>query len=98
MKQSLRDRGIDILDFKKTSKVDELMCKKLFGDMKDSLFPKYIDLNGSFPFLWGQESYIIAFLEKNGQRRMALVPLARLNPYVSFEIDGRQKIVMTSRR
>ena len=97
MKQSLRDRGIDILDFKKTSKVDELMCKKLFGDMKDSLFPKYIDLNGSFPFLWGQESYIIAFLEKNGQRRMALVPLARLNPYVSFEIDGRQKIVMTSR-
>ena len=25
------------------------------------------------------------------------MPLARLNPYVSFEIDGRQKIVMTSR-
>ncbi|MBO7389159.1 MAG: polyphosphate kinase 1 [Oscillospiraceae bacterium] len=93
----LRDKGIDILDFRKAGKVDELMCKKLFGDMKDSLFPKYIDLNGSFPFLWGQESYIIAFLEKNGQKKMALIPLARLTPYLSFEIDGRQKIVLTSR-
>ena len=44
IREELRANGVDVLDFKKISKVDELMSKKLFGDIKDLLFPKIIDL------------------------------------------------------
>ena len=38
----LADR-IDVLDFRKISKVDELMSKKLFGDIRDMLSPMIIE-------------------------------------------------------
>ena len=94
IRSELKDHGVDVLDFKKISKVDELMSKKLFGDLKDMLFPKVIPLDQTLPFLWGEEDYVIAFL---GQNKLAIVPLHRTPPYQSFEIEGRQKIVLTSR-
>ncbi len=90
----LRDHGVDVLDFKKISKVDELMSKKLFGDLKDLLFPKVIPQDQNLPFLWGEEAYVIAFL---GGNKLAIVPLHRVPAYQSFEIEGRQKIVLTMR-
>ena len=93
IRAQLKENGVDVLDFKKISKVDELMSKKLFGDLKDLLFPKVIDLNQSLPFLWGEETYLIAFL---GQNKMAVIPLHRIPAYQSFEIEGRQKIVLTA--
>jgi len=92
----LRDAGIDVLDFKKISKVDELMSKKLFGDIKDMLFPKVIDTAQPLPFLWGEESYVIAFLGRSPEQQMAIIPLHRIPSYLSFEIEGRQKIVLTA--
>jgi polyphosphate kinase len=94
IRAQLREHGVDLLDFKKISKVDELMSKKLFGDLKNQLFPKMLDQNQNLPFLWGEESYVIAFL---GQNRMAVIPLDRIPAYQSFEIEGRQKIVLTAR-
>ena len=93
IRNELRDNGVDVLDFKKISKVDELMSKKLFGDLKDLLFPKVISQDQSLPFLWGGEANIIAFL---GQNKLAIVPLSRVPAYQSFEIEGRQKIVPTA--
>ncbi|MBR3060611.1 MAG: polyphosphate kinase 1 [Oscillospiraceae bacterium] len=93
IKAQLRENGIDLLDFKKISKVDELMSKKLFGDLKDLLFPKVIAQDQSLPFLWGEEAYVIAFL---GQNKLAVIPLHRIPAYQSFEIEGRQKIVLTA--
>ena len=93
IRTQLKEHGVDLLDFKKISKVDELMSKKLFGDLKNQLFPKVIDQNQSLPFLWGEESYVIAFL---GQNRLAVIPLDRVPAYQSFEIEGRQKIVLTA--
>ncbi len=93
IRSELKEHGVDVLDFKKISKVDELMSKKLFGDMKDLLFPKLIAQDQSLPFFWGEEAYVIAFL---GQNRMAVVPLNRIPTYQSFEIEGRQKIVLTA--
>ncbi len=35
IREELKAGGVDVLDFRKISKVDELMSKKLFGDLKD---------------------------------------------------------------
>ncbi len=94
IRSELKDNGVDVLDFKKISKVDELMSKKLFGDLKDLLFPKVIAQDQNLPFLWGEEAYIIAFL---GGNKLAIVPLHRIPAYQSFEIEGRQKIILTTR-
>ncbi len=93
IRAQLRERGVDLLDFKKISKVDELMSKKIFGDLKDMLFPKVIAQDQNLPFLWGEAAYIIAFL---GQNKLAVIPLDRIPAYQSFEIEGRQKIVLTA--
>jgi polyphosphate kinase len=93
IRTQLKERGVDLLDFKKISKVDELMSKKLFGDLKDKLFPKVIDQAQNLPFLWGEVAYVIAFL---GQNRLAVIPLDRVPAYQSFEIEGQQKIVLTA--
>ena len=62
IREELRANRIDVLEFRKISKVDELMSKKLFGDIRDLLFPKIIDANQSLPFLWSGEAHVIAFI------------------------------------
>ena len=96
IREELRANGVDVLDFKKISKVDELMSKKLFGDIKDLLFPKIIELNQPFPFLWSGESHVIAFLGRTTVQKLALIPMHRVPAYLSFEINGCQKIVLTT--
>ena len=96
IREELKANKVEVLDFKKISKVDELMSKKLFGDIKDLLFPKIIDMNQPLPFLWSGESYLIAFLGRGTEQKMAIIPLHRVPPYLSFEIDGSQKIVLTA--
>ena len=96
VKEELRTNNVDVLDFKKISKVDELMSKKLFGDIKDMLFPKFISVDQALPFLWDGESYLIAFLGKTATQKLAIIPLHRVPAYQSFEIDGCQKIVLTA--
>jgi polyphosphate kinase len=96
LRAELKDHGIDVLDFKKVSKVDELMSKKLFGDIKNLLFPQIIEINQPLPFLWGEESYVVAFLGRGAEQKLAIIPLDRIPPYLTFEIDGCQKIVLTS--
>ena len=96
IREELRANKVDVLDFKKISKVDELMSKKLFGDIKDLLIPKFLMLDQPLPFLWNGESNIIAFLGRGMVQKLAIIPLHRVPPYLSFEIDGCQKIVMTA--
>ncbi len=96
IKEELQDIGVDVLDFKKISKVDELMSKKLFGDIRDMLFPKIITPDQPFPFLWNGESNIVAFLGRGTEQKLCIIPLHRVPAYQSFEIDGCQKIVPTA--
>ena len=62
IREELRANGVDVLDFKKISKVDELMSKKLFGDIRDLLQPQIIGMDQPLPFLWNGETNIVAFL------------------------------------
>ena len=96
IREELRANKVDVLDFKKISKVDELMSKKLFGDIKDLLIPKFLTLDQPLPFLWNGESNIIAFLGRGVVQKLAIIPMHRVPSYLSFEIDGCQKIVMTA--
>ena len=91
----LKRSGVEVLNFNKIGKVDELMSKKLFGDIKNLLFPKLIDPNQALPFFWGEESYVVAFLGRNTIQKLAIIPMHRVPPFLSFEIDGIQKIVLT---
>ncbi len=91
----LRRSGVEVLNFNKIGKVDELMSKKLFGDIKNLLFPKIIDPSQSMPFFWGEESYVVAFLGRSAIQKLAIIPMHRVPPFLSFEIDGVQKIVLT---
>ena len=96
IREELRSHKVDVLDFKRINKVDELMSKKLFGDIKGLLNPQIIDAGNQLPFLWGEESYIVAFLSRGSEQKIAIIALDRVPGYLSFEIDGCQKIVMTS--
>ena len=60
IREELHARNVDVLDFKKISKVDELMSKKLFGDIRDLLQPQMISPDQPLPFLWSGETNIIA--------------------------------------
>ena len=92
----LRNNGVDVLDFKKINKVDELMSKKLFGDIKNMLSPNIITMDQPFPFLWTGESNVVAFLGRGKSLKLAVIPLHRVPAYLSFEINGCQKIVLTA--
>ena len=96
IREELRTNKVDVLDFKKISKVDELMSKKLFGDIRDLLFPKIIAQDQALPFLWSGEENIIAFLGRGTEQKLCVIPLHRIPAFLSFEIDGCQKIVLTA--
>ena len=96
IRDELRANKVEILDFKKISKVDELMSKKLFGDIRDLLQPQIINIDQALPFLWHGEANIIAFLGRGTGEKLCIIPLHRVPAYESFEIDGTQKIVPTA--
>ena len=96
IRDELRANSVDVLDFKKISKVDELMSKKLFGDIKDLLQPQMIGLDQPLPFLWNGETNIVAFLGRGTEQKLCFIPLHRIPAYQSFEIDGCQKIAPTA--
>ena len=91
IREELRANGVDVLDFKKISKVDELMSKKLFGDIKDLLFPKIIDPGQPFPFLWNGESNIVAFLGRGTVQKLAVIPLHRVPAYRALRSTAVRK-------
>ena len=96
IRDELRAANVDVLDFRKISKVDELMSKKLFGDIRDLLQPQMIGLDQPLPFLWSGETNIVAFLGRGTDQKLCVIPLHRIPAYQSFEIDGCQKIVLTA--
>ncbi len=96
IREELSFGKIEILDFKRISKIDELMCKKAFSDLKGQLSPHIIDMSQPLPFLWGDASYVMAVVSSGGGQRLAIVSLDRVPPYISFDIDGTQKIAVTA--
>ena len=94
--QDMKDAGIDVLDYRKISKVDEVMSKKIFTELRPMLSPRVVDGEHPFPFLDNGELCVVAMLGKPDSFRLGLVSLFRLPKYKVFDVDGRQKVAITA--
>ena len=109
--QDLKAAGVDVLDFRKVNKVDEVMARKFFSEIRPLLSPRVVDAEHPFPFIGNRETWVVVALKKGDKNpkniknekndksediRMGLVPVFRVPPYRVVEVDGRQKVILTA--
>ena len=94
--EDMRDAGIDVLDFHKMTKPEEVVAKKYFSELRPLLSPRVVDGGHPFPFIANREIYVAATIGKGDDFRLGLVSLLRLPPWRVVELDGRQKVVLTA--
>lgn len=100
--QDLKAAGIDVVDFRKVSKVDEVMARKFFSEIRPLLSPRVVDAEHPFPFIGNRETWVAVGLkkgdknDKNDDIRLGLVPVFRVPPYRVVEVEGRQKVILTA--
>lgn len=93
----LKQRGIDIIHFKKISKMDEMIAQKYFSEeIKPLLSPQIVDRHHPFPFLRNKEKYVVTcHTTKNGGERFGVIPIGHLPDYFVVSFDGRTKVFFT---
>lgn len=94
--EDMRDAGIDVLDFHKMTKPEEVVAKKYFSELRPLLSPRVVDGGHPFPFIASREIYAAAAIGKGDDFRLGLVSLLRLPPWRVVELDGRQKVLLTA--
>jgi len=88
------EKNIDVIDFKHISKLDEIMAKKVFSEVKQMLSLQIVADSQKMPFLWNQEIALAAMIEKGGKQYLGLVSLDRLPKYRVYDINGKQKVII----
>lgn len=96
LRSELSDAAIDVLDFEHLSRAEETLCRKLFTEMRPMLSPRTLDAGQRLPFMAGGESSVAVLLGKGERSTLGFVSLYRLPPYRVFELDGREKVVITA--
>ena len=108
LQQDLKTAGLDVVDFRKVSKVDEVMARKYFSEIRPLLSPRVVDAEHPFPFIGNREAWVVVALKKGDKNdkndkndkgddiRMGLVPVFRVPPYRVVEVEGRQKVILTA--
>ncbi len=93
----LKQHGIDFINFKKISKIDEMIAQKYFTEeIKPLLSPQIVDRHHPFPFLHNKEKYIVTcHNNKNGGERFGVIPIGHLPDYFVVSFDGRKKVLFT---
>ena len=94
LSRDLKEAGIDVIDFNSISKVDESMAKKLFTEIKPFLTARVVDGEHPMPFVDNRETCVAAILGKGSSSKLGIVSFMRLPKYRTFEINGRQKVIM----
>lgn len=100
--QELQANGVDIVDFSRLSKVEELILQKRFNEeIRPLLSPQVIDRHHPFPFLNNKEQYVAVTLSGEGKSgkdnlQVGIVPTSHLPKYLTFNIDRRQKVAFTA--
>ncbi|MDD6159183.1 MAG: polyphosphate kinase 1 [bacterium] len=92
----LSEKGIDVLDFRRLSKEEETIARKVFAEHRPLLSPRVVDARHPLPFLGNKESYMAALLGKGEEVSLGLVSLYRLPKFTVFEVSGRQKVLIMS--
>ncbi len=97
--KDLKAAGIDVVDFRKPDKLDEVAARKFFSEIRPLLTPRIVDAEHPFPFIGNRESWVAVAVKKTGKSdefRLGLVPVVRVPPYRVCEVDGRQKVILTA--
>lgn len=98
IRRLMQQYGVDLLDFRKISKVEEAVAQKYFkDDIKPLLSPQIVDRHHPFPFLKNKEQYVAtSFATKSGEVKLGIVPVSHLPQFFVFSIDDRQKVLFTA--
>lgn len=98
LQEEFKQHGIDFIDFRKLSQMDEVISRKYFAEeVKPLLSPQIVDRHHPFPFLRNKEKYVFScHITKNGGERFGIVPIGHLPDYFTIRFDGRTKVFFTS--
>jgi polyphosphate kinase len=87
--------GIEVVDFRRISKVDESIARKFFAEYRQLLTARIVDAEHPLPFLDNREPFVAVMLRKREKQYLGIVYLSRLPAYRVYEGDGRQKVILT---
>ena len=93
--QDLEAAGIEVVDFRRISKVDESIARKVFAEYRQLLTARIVDAEHPMPFLDNREPYVAVLLRKREKYNLGLIYLSRLPAFRLFEADGKQKVLLT---
>ncbi len=93
--RDLETAGVEVVDFRRISKVDESIARKVFAEFRQLLTARIVDAEHPMPFLDNREPYVAVLLRKREKYNLGLVYLSRLPAYRVYEADGRQKVLFT---
>jgi len=96
--QDMKAADIDVVDFRKMNKVDEVMARKFFSEIRPLLSPRVVDAEHPFPFIDNKEICVAVSLGKGERKedfRLGLVSLVRVPLYRVVDVDDRQKVILT---
>ena len=91
----LKTAGIDIMDFRRSSKAEESMARKVFADVRQMLSPRIVDSAHPMPFLDNREPYVAVLLKKGDKYNLGLIYLSRMPAFHIFESERGQVVAMT---
>ncbi len=97
LQTEFKQHGVDFIDFKKLSQIDEIISRKYFAEeIKPLLSPQIVDRHHPFPFLRNKEKYVFScHITKNGGERFGVVSIGHLPDYFVVNFDGRAKVFFT---
>ena len=97
-RELLRDMeaaGIEVVNFRRISKVDESIARKIFAEFRQLLTARIVDAEHPMPFLDNRQPYVAVLLRKREKHNLGLIYLSRLPAYRVYDADGRQKVIFT---
>ncbi len=96
VREALRARGVELLDFARLDKDDKTLARRRFEELRPLLSPQIIPRSKPLPFLRNKEQYVVALLGRGRDSAVGLIPITRLPKYFVFSSDGVQKLLLTA--
>ncbi len=93
--RDLSAAGIEVVDFRRISKVDESIARKVFAEFRQLLVARIVDAEHPMPFLGNREDYVAVLLRRREKLNLGLIYLSRLPAFRVYEAEGRQKVLLT---
>ena len=92
---ALAKQHVEILDFDRLDKADEVLLRRRFDALRPLLSPQVLDAEHPLPFLRNREQYVLVrFAGKRGGA--GLVPTTQLPKFFKLTVDGVQKLALTA--